>query len=304
MKEKSMKAMIKSVLVVVSVLTNLYGQNLFAQVDDIVTYYADGVSQDENAGKAQSDAFKDAINKGSMQAINQLIGGSRIEKSLPAIKTKILPQWGKYVQYYKATDPKVKNGETSVQVQMRVSLSSLREVLGGQGLLFQNDGKVYALPLIKFIDHRDRSPTYKWWMDDGTATNLNQREALKSFFGTLESQLKSKGFNFVEGVQKLQPTIIPDIYRREQLSLDELKGLAEYFKAQVVITGEVHYETTATGDKMNFSTAVINTLNSHQVIELTKNFDEVVKDPLPVKAIKKFSAPYSSELAVRLAEES
>ncbi|MCC6277415.1 MAG: hypothetical protein IT289_05825 [Oligoflexia bacterium] len=273
------------------------------QSDDLSTFYSEGISQDANAGKAQAEAFKDAVNKVVVQAATQLIGGARVEKNLGVMKSKVFPNWSKFVTSYKASDPKIKGPDTTVQVQMRVSLTSLRDLLASSGVLYQNDGKLNVIPLVKIVEKTDLESSFRWWVDDGTPGIAKQRESAKLMFQLLEASLKSKAIVFPEAVNKWVPGQIPDLYRRDFLSLDEMRSLGEYFKAQVILSGQLTYELTAQGYRTSFAVNGFNALNGRKILELNKSLEEKIKDPTLVKSLKKQVPVFSAELAARLADE-
>src|SRR5580692_4171235 len=114
----------------------------------------DGISTSDVPVKARTDSLQDALNKGSLQVIGNLIGQVKLEKNLSVISSKILSQTSKFVQFYKATEPVVKGGQTITSVTMKVSVSSLRDILAQQGLLYQTEGPATILPVIKIIDKK------------------------------------------------------------------------------------------------------------------------------------------------------
>src|SRR5271154_6563189 len=82
----------------------------------IVQLAVDGTSSSDVPVKAKTDSLKDAINKGCLQVIGNLIGPIKLEKNLSVITAKILSQTGKFVQFYKASDAVQKDGATVTSV--------------------------------------------------------------------------------------------------------------------------------------------------------------------------------------------
>src|ERR1700677_1936584 len=96
----------KTSLMVIITLSILIFSTVKAD-NTIVQVAMDGISTSDVPVKARTDSLQDALNKGCLQVIGNLIGQIKLEKNLNVITSKILSQTGKFVQFYKATEPVV-----------------------------------------------------------------------------------------------------------------------------------------------------------------------------------------------------
>src|ERR1700733_3639637 len=122
-----------------------------ARADDILQLNVEGASSSDVPVKAREESLSDALNKGCLQAIGNLIGDSRLEKSLPVVKSKVLSQKQRFIQFYKASEPVKKGNDTLTSINMKISISSLRDILAKEGILYQSDGPATILPVVRFV---------------------------------------------------------------------------------------------------------------------------------------------------------
>ena len=101
---------------------------------------------------------------------------------MPVVHSKVLSQKQRFIQFYKASEPLKKAGDTVTSVNMKISISSLRDILAKEGILYQSDGPATILPVIRFAEKRDNARAYDWWMEEANPTNAFLRDQEKWFF--------------------------------------------------------------------------------------------------------------------------
>jgi hypothetical protein len=155
------------------------------------------------------------------------------------IKTRIVPQSGRYIPFIKPiAQPSPNKRESKFLVQMRVSSEDLRQILLRSGLLYQMDGPPKILPMVTFID-RQNVLSQSWWTQakrDADPFLLAQASFLSE---TLKKSFSERGFFALNPVEADYRKLLPDAFQVENPGTDDLLFLAGFFKAQVLVRGDV-----------------------------------------------------------------
>src|SRR6202453_3331733 len=110
----------KTSLMVIITLSILIFSTVKAD-NTIVQVAMDGISTSDVPVKARTDSLQDAINKGCMKVIGNLIGQARLDKNAAVIYSKVLSQTAKFVEFYKASEPTMRGQETVTSINMKIS---------------------------------------------------------------------------------------------------------------------------------------------------------------------------------------
>jgi hypothetical protein len=273
----------------------------------IVQIAVDGTSNSEVPVKAKTDSLKDAINKGSLQVIGNLIGPVKLEKNLPVIRAKILSQVSKFVQFYKASDSVTKSGETVTSVTMKISVTSLRDLLAAENLLYQSEGLATILPLLKVTEKKDRGQQYSWWSEEVTPATQELRDDEKAIFHQFDLVFRPKNFYVIDPLTSHYVQWVPAIYRNEDPTMEQTLWLGEFFKAEIVLTGDVTLEQANTNTiKLSARVVAYHTSNGRIVGEVTRNFEMPSRDweAGVIQVLHKGFTEISKDLASQVLDES
>ncbi len=275
--------------------------------EDSVAISAEGLSSSDVPAKARSDSLKEAINIGSLQIITQLIGDAKLEKNLNIIKTKILGQTSKYVQFYKASEPNKKGSDTTTQVNMKISISSLRAILAQEGLLYQSEGPATVLPLIRLVEKKDGGRSYRWWLEEQSPENSFLRDQEKAILRQFDGVFRPRNFYLIDPVTAHHVQWVPDPYRTDVLTQEDILWIGDFFKAQMVIIGDAVLEPGVVqgGAKLNVKLSAYHTSNGRVVGEIGQSFESNSSDwELSVaQVMKKAFADVSRDLSTQVFEE-
>lgn len=266
----------KTALLLLTVL--FFSLQVFAD-EDVLTLTVVGTTDVTDVAKAKAEALKDALDKGSLQVISQLIGQAKTDKSLKTIKTKVFAKRAAFLQSYKAQEPTTTEKETSISVTMKMSTGSLRDVLAKEGLLYQSEGPAAILPVFRVHEKKDGGRQYVWWYNEANATNVFLRDQLKDFVQRLEPIFRSKNFYLIDPIGGHYVQWLPEPYRLEYLSGDDLLWFGEFFKATLVIGGEVTLEPSGAGMvRSQIRLTAYHTSNGRIVAEVSRNVEVGPKD--------------------------
>lgn len=291
---------------ILAAVTILFSLSVYA-ADEIVQLNSDGVSNAKESAKARSEALADALSKGCLQVITNLIGEAKVSKNSGLIKSKILSQTSKFVQYYKAQEPTKKGDDTITSVTMKISVTSLRDLLSQNGLLFQTEGSGAILPIIKIVEKRDGGRAFRWWVEEANSKNAFLFEQTKAVIGVLESIFRPRNFYVMDPVNQHYVQWLPDPYRVELLSGEDMFWVGGFFKAQMVMAGDLTFEASSQSNQMKatIKLTTYNVSNRRIVGEVTRAFETFASDwDFGVQqTIKKSFPEVAKDLATQVFEE-
>ncbi len=204
----------------------------------------------KTGNEAKQEAFDQATEEATRRLTEDLIGAERTKKVWPTVKPRLLKNSTRYVQFIKGTQATETAGQTRVQVQMRISTDNLENLLREIGVM--GSGTVRLLPLVAISE--PKGTRYVWWADvgDGKTENFSQ-EIFKRFFTSLTSKLKGKNVYILDPSNASFRMGVPANYRSEGLKREDMILLAQYMKADVVLSGRVDLvKAEAAGTKINY----------------------------------------------------
>lgn len=196
------------------------------------------VETSKGGAAGQREAFEKAIEKASLELIDQMIGEPRRIKSASLIKSRILKNSGKYILLIKGKGFRTKNGGGEYTVQMKVSVPSLEALLLQEGLLYRSDGPPRILPLVSVID-RVESRSLSWWSEGSGGDKALLKELGDKIHSGFKEEFRSRGFYVANPMGSALKGLVPTSLQRDNLGSEDLLFLARLLGAQVVLRGTV-----------------------------------------------------------------
>lgn len=194
----------------------------------------------KQGNEAKQEAFDQATEEATRRLTEELLGPEKMAKVWTSLKPRLLKASARYVQFIKGGTPAELNGQTRIQVQMRLSSDNLETMLREMGLI--NSGTIRLLPLVSVND--GKGGRYVWWSDiseekgAGKSAEISQ-EIFKKFFSTLTGKLKGRNVYVLDPSNASFRMAIPSAYRSESLRREDQILLAQYLKADVVLSGRI-----------------------------------------------------------------
>lgn len=205
---------------------------------DIVVYQLEGKSSSGSSYQARKEIQRDVIRDLSDEQIKLLIGEEAFKEKQKEIRQKIYKNSNKYIPFTKA-GPLEKKGQEYVQtLDVHFSLSSLREVLSTQGLLYNVESKMSILPVISLFDQR-QAKSYKWWYTKFKPDLMFLKSQAKQFEKDLRQASWKLGFFTMKPVDSDLHWFLSREYRVESHKMSLLRSLAQKMEAQVLVEGRI-----------------------------------------------------------------
>ncbi len=177
-----------------------------------------------------------AVEQSTQRLTEELLGPERTAKVWPTVKSKVLKNSTRYVVFIRGSAPVESAAGSKVQVQMRLSSDNLETLLRELGAVGQTT--VRLLPLIAVTE--PKGSRYVWWTDttDEKAANLS-RDFFKKVYEQLNSKFKGKNVYVLDPNSSSFRMSVPAAYRTENLRREDQVLLAQYLKADIVVSGRV-----------------------------------------------------------------
>ncbi|MBL7672273.1 MAG: hypothetical protein JNM39_17470 [Bdellovibrionaceae bacterium] len=255
-------------------------------------------------------ARREAQEKGLLQMTEHLgkdfLGEERFVKNKALIIAQIHKNSAKYIPFSKTAVLESKGNIHTVQVEMKSSPSSFRQLLQGQGLLSQGEAQPVVMVYIYWTD-KVKNKSYRWWKDRADVS----ADPLPRFERALEASLKSaflkNGFYVWRPFDFGLWNQLPALYRSERLAPDDFQTLSLYYQAPLAIEGAMAI-SAAKEDSDRFQIDLKWTAffadNGKTVGDVSRQFltDAGVQDRVVEKKLKEVMDGVASDLATQIFE--
>ncbi len=197
------------------------------------------ITTESRGAEAKQFAFEQATERATLKVVQELLGADKANRTWPTIKSKILKNSRQYVVFIKGSPPVVVRDGTQITVALRISPGNLEVALREAGAL--STGPLRVLSLVSFTN--SRGMVYTWWSDTGDSSRQvndpNLSELFKRFSVQLNKKMKAKNVFVLDPTSQSFRMGVPPMYRLSQLTREDQMALAEYLKADVVLSGRV-----------------------------------------------------------------
>jgi len=184
--------------------------------------------------EAKQEAFEVATEMATRKVSESLLGSERTQQIWADLRAKILKGSTRYVVFIRGTPSGEQTPEsTKIQVQLRISPDNLEGVLREVGA-YASMGSVRVLPLIQI---QDGQGVFAWWVDGGDRTSAHSY--FMALMGQLTTQFKGRSVFVMDPLSSGFRMGVPSTYRTATLRREDQMLLAQYLKADVVLSGKV-----------------------------------------------------------------
>ena len=194
------------------------------------------ILSDKRGGEAKQEAFDQAIEQATKTLTDELLGPEKAAKLWGGAKAKLLKNSTRYLVFIKGSPPLDEGGKTKTTVFLRLSPDNLETLLREEGLL--SSGTLKVLPLLEVVD--SHGAHFAWWAspsEEGKPTPLE--DLFKRFYGQMAGKFKAKGAFVLDPTGAAFRMTVPAAYRSNVLRREDQMLLAQYLKADIVISGRV-----------------------------------------------------------------
>lgn len=250
-----------------------------AQQDELVTLALEGTSKAETSVEAAREIQASLTTNVAREQVTELVGEKRFQKNKGAIESKIVRQAAKFIPFVNPGQPvQQPDGTWRMPVEMKLSMTSLRKMVLEAGLLSDTEGPASIVPMVAFVD-RIKGADRRWWL--GQDTSEGQREAQKllgqlerSFHDRVQAELSKQGFHMIKPLET-PSSPLPEALRADRPSQADLAILGDYYKASMVMKGDVRLRENREVSGSYIGTVklqVVQSATGRLIAEVTRQF--------------------------------
>lgn len=250
---------------------------------------------------AKQEAFDKAVEDATFRLTEELLGPERTAKVWTGVKPKVLKNSTRYVVFIKGSAPVDTGAGSKVQVQMRLSSDNLEVLLRELGAVGQST--VRLLPLISVSE--TRGTRYVWWTDSSDEKTANlSRDLFKKMYEQFNAKFKGKNVYVLDPNSSSFRMSVPAAYRTENLRREDQVLLAQYLKADIVVSGRVEIARGENGgSRTNYDLQMWQAKSGRGLSEAQRN--EVIPSDAPkmiAQSVEDVSGKLATDLAGKLNE--
>ena len=286
------------------IATLLFSINVSAQ--GLIDLKINGRAEDVPRSNAKSEIFKRVIEDVSLENIASLIGEEKAERNKEIILNKVIKNSGKYILSTRGGKVNTVNNGYEMEVDLKLSLKNLRDILLQEGLLYQLEGPPKLLPVVRVID-RVNANAFSWWAERPTRGNAFVRSALNSFQTDIKEELMKIGFYGMYPTKGNFGGTVPEAYRVQSPQKGDLLFIGEFFKSSVVLKGDIVFRGKPNEEGtylLDFRLRAMQTQNGRVMGEVMRIFetDNGNFKTVTVKKFKDVSQKVAKDLAIQLSD--
>lgn len=244
--------------------------------DELVTVTVEGATKADSAPEAARVIQAQALADTARAKAIEVIGEKRYQKSKSVVESKIVRQAVKFIPFVNSDEPvKQPDGTWKMNVELKLSTSSLRKMILEAGLLTDAQGPASIVPLVAFTD-RAKNQSSRWWLGetkDDAHKLLHQVSDL--VYEKLQSEFNDQGFHVLRPLGT-QSSPVPEALRVERPTQAELKSIAEFYQAPLVLKGDVRFRESHEmqgAAQVSIRLQVVQTSTARTIAEVSRAFD-------------------------------
>ena len=191
----------------------------------------------EQDSKDIKKAVQTAIQKVSVELMEQFIEPSKLKAQKRRIQKIISTYSNRYILYTQAAPPLEKEDKSFViSVMIGFSEENLKKILLEEDLFYSGSSHLRVLPLVLFEDLVNHE-NYGWWMEKRSEKSNFMKKQVTRFYNQIQSTLMSYGFFLINPELAGSEYFIPDDLRFTEAKKKYVFNLARFFQSHLVMTG-------------------------------------------------------------------
>ncbi len=276
----------------VSAITTVFSPKAFAQEfsDDLITISVEATSKADNAPEATREIMRSAMSNVAREQVIEILGDKKYQKNKVLIEKKIIGEAAKFIP--------ISNSKNLVQdadknfkamVELKLSIGSLKKMIFATGLLVDSDELAVILTLIVFRDDRN---SYAWWESSRDESKRNLSEISQLFETAFSEDMFRNAFYVISPSSGLAH-LLPESFRSTNLKKDDIKFVASFFHANLILKGEVIFKAQSQNSMdLRLKINLIQSSNDREIAEVSRNIT-IERSNLPIVLKAKLQSVFS-----------
>lgn len=276
--------------------------------DELLNITEEGTSKSTSQVEAQREIQNKILTGVARDQVIEIIGEKRYQKNRTMVENRIVRESAKFIPFVQPGNiQKLPDGSWKMKVDLKLSLGSLRKMVIDTGLLSDADTPVTVLPMITFTD-RMKAVSFRWWMGD---SQDEVRKPLVEWSRALENQLHrelmKQGFHLLLPLEGTVSNQLPQPFRIDRASSQDLKMIGDYLGISMVVRGDVRVKDSKEVPgawQLQVKLEVIPVQGGRTVAEISRTLETDAGPSAIVvkKKLEKESADLARDLATQVFE--
>lgn len=210
---------------------------LFLLLFSVSAYSGETVLEVEQNSPDLKKAVQTAIQKVSVELMEQFIEPSKLKAKKRQIRKIISAYSNRYILYTRTAPPIEKKPHSFIiSVTIGFSEENLKKILLEEDLFYSGTSHLRILPMVLFEDLVERE-NYGWWIKKEFKPDISMR--MRSFYNQIQSVLMSYGFFIINPEMAGSRHFIPYTLSFKKPKKKNIFNLARFFQCNLVMTGSV-----------------------------------------------------------------
>lgn len=253
-----------------------FGHFALAQTDDLVTLTVDGTVKAESAVEASRELVQMLQAQVARRQIIEMIGEKNYQRSKSLIENRIVKESFKFIPFATPATPVKRADGWHGDVEMKVSVSSLRQMIIANGLLYSAEGPASILPLVTIID-RINQRQWQWWRaakEDPSQKFLVQ--VTQNLHQALFAEMSRQGFYVFRPLTSSLISVLRETMSAERMRPEDLRFWADFYEVPMVIKGDIRLRESnelTGGFQIAVKLEAVQINNQREIAEVARTFE-------------------------------
>ncbi len=236
--------------------------------DDLVTMNVEATSKADNAPEATREIMLTAMANVARDQVIEILGEKKYQKNKGIIERKIIGEATKFIPISNSKNLVQDPDKTyKAQVELKISISSLKKMIQSTGLLVDSDELAVVLPLVVF---RDDKNSFAWWENSRDESKRNLNEISQLFESSFSDEMFRSSF-YVVKPNPVISQLIPDVFRTPNLKKEDFKFLTGFFHANLIARGEIIFKSlTQNNMELSLKINLSQSSNDREIAEVAR----------------------------------
>lgn len=249
----------------------------FAQnSDELLTLHQEGTSKATSSPEAAREMQTQVTSEIARAQILEILGEKRFLKNKSAIESRIVRQSAKFIPFVTHGIPvQGADGIWKMNVEIKLSKSSLRKMVVDAGFLHDSEGPASLLPMISYVDRRS-GMSIRWWQGEIKDEMHKFLSGIRILFeDKFQTEFSKLGFHLIKPLgTSLSP--LPEPFRGDRPAASDLIFIADYYLVPMILKGDVRFREsreTAGAATGVIKLEVVQASTGRSIAEVSRSFE-------------------------------
>ena len=196
------------------------------------------IIKSDNERKARRKAIDKITDDLALELIKKEIGDQRFQENSEKIREDMEVLKKRFIPFFKILKSEKALDSYHFEVEVKVSMEDLRQILKERGLFMGHKKTGIILPFVE-VNNQINGESYHWW-SSGLSVSKELETLAHDFERELYQGFLDKGFFMLRPQAFKMVYAIPDFLRKVYLTQTEMAQITDFKKGQLYLNGQVN----------------------------------------------------------------